>query len=107
MIVDEDQLSLAIGKKGQNVRLSSRLTGWKIDIFREGEVMKGVKTAISELCKLSGVGEQMARNLVEAGFIGLPVIAISDKDDLMQVPGIGEKSADELIQMARELTQQG
>ena len=104
VIVDEDQLSLAIGKKGQNVRLSSRLTGWKIDIFREGEVMKGVKTAISELCKLPGVGEQMARNLVEAGFIGLPVIAISDKDDLTQVPGIGDKSAEELIKMARELT---
>lgn len=104
VIVDEDQLSLAIGKKGQNVRLSSRLTGWKIDIFREGEVMKGVKTAITELCKLPGIGEQMAKNLVEAGFIGLPVIAISDKEDLEQVSGIGEKKAEELIKMARELT---
>lgn len=102
VIVDEDQLSLAIGKKGQNVRLSSRLTGWKIDIYREGEVLKGVKSAISDLAAIPGVGEKMARNLVEAGFIGLPVIAISDPADLMTVEGIGEKTAAELIRIARE-----
>lgn len=102
VIVDEDQLSLAIGKKGQNVRLSSRLTGWKIDIYREGEVLKGVKSAIAELSTLPGVGEKMARNLVEAGFNELPVIAISDPADLMAVDGIGEKTAAELIRLARE-----
>ncbi len=105
VIVDEDQLSLAIGKKGQNVRLSSRLTGWKIDIFREGEVLKGVKSAIASLSVLPGVGEKMARNLVEAGFTGLPVIAISDPSDLMQVDGIGQKTAEDLIKAARELTE--
>ncbi|MEA1927028.1 MAG: transcription termination factor NusA [Candidatus Auribacterota bacterium] len=105
VIVDEDQLSLAIGKKGQNVRLSSRLTGWKIDIFREGEVMKGVKGAVAELCKLPGVGERMARSLVEAGFVGLPVIAISEPEDLMEIEGIGEKTAGELIKIAREQVQ--
>ncbi|MDP8215345.1 MAG: transcription termination factor NusA [Candidatus Euphemobacter frigidus] len=102
VVVDEDQLSLTIGKKGQNVRLSSRLTGWKIDIFREGEVLKGVKSAITVLRALPGVGEKMARNLVEAGFTGLPVIAISDPADLTQVEGIGEKTAEELIKAARE-----
>lgn len=105
VIVDEDQLSLAIGKKGQNVRLSSRLTGWKIDIYREGEVLKGVKTAIAALTDIPGVGEKMARNLVEAGFVGLPVIAISDPADLMEVEGIGEKTAGELIRIAREASE--
>ncbi len=105
VIVDEDQLSLAIGKKGQNVRLSSRLTGWKIDIYREGEVLKGVKTAIAALTDIPGVGEKMARNLVEAGFVGLPVIAISDPADLMEVEGIGEKTAEELIRIARETSE--
>lgn len=105
VIVDEDQLSLAIGKKGQNVRLSSRLTGWRIDIFREGEVLKGVKNAIAALCKLPKVGEKMARSLVEAGFTGLPVIAIADPNDLMQIPGIGEKRAQKLIATAKELSQ--
>ncbi len=107
VIVDEDQLSLAIGRKGQNVRLSSRLTGWKLEIFREGEVLKGVKTAISSLSKLPKVGEKMAKSLVEAGFTGLPVIAIADPADLMQIPGIGEKKAAELIAAAQELVQQG
>lgn len=105
VIVDEDQLSLAIGKKGQNVRLSSRLTGWKVDIFREGEVLKGVKGAVAALCELSGVGEKMARSLVEAGFTDLSVIAISEPADLMQVEGIGEKTAEDLIKAAREKTE--
>lgn len=107
VLVDEDQLSLAIGKKGQNVRLSSRLTGWKIEIFREGEVLKGVKTAIAALCELPKVGEKIAKSLVEAGFTGLPVIAIADPADLMQIPGIGKKKAEELIAAARELTRPG
>ena len=102
VIVDEDQLSLAIGKKGQNVRLSSRLTGWKIDIFREGEVLKGVKGAVAVLGELPGVGEKMARNLVEAGFTDLPIIAISEPEDLMQVEGVGKKTAEELIKAAQE-----
>lgn len=106
VIVDEDQLSLAIGKKGQNVRLSSRLTGWKIDIFREGEVSKGVKDAIETLSLLPGVGKKMAQSLVEAGFTGLPVIAIADPSDLTQIPGIGDKKAEELIAAARKLTQE-
>ncbi len=102
VIVDEDQLSLAIGKKGQNVRLSSRLTGWKIDIFREGEVLKGVKGAVAVLGELPGVGEKMARNLVEAGFTDLPIIAISEPEDLMQVEGVGKKTAEDLIKAAQE-----
>jgi N utilization substance protein A len=102
VIVDEDQLALAIGKKGQNVRLSSRLTGWKIDIFREGEVLKGVKGAVAVLGELPGVGEKMARNLVEAGFTDLPIIAISEPEDLMQVEGVGKKTAEELIKAAQE-----
>ncbi|HDL63902.1 MAG TPA: transcription termination/antitermination protein NusA [Proteobacteria bacterium] len=102
VIVDEDQLSLAIGKKGQNVRLSSRLTGWKIDIFREGEVLKGVKGAVAVLGELPGVGEKMARNLVEAGFTDLSIIAISEPGDLMEVEGVGKKTAEELIKAAQE-----
>ena len=105
VIVDEDQLSLAIGKKGQNVRLSSRLTGWKIDIFREGEVLKGVKGAVAVLGELPGVGEKMARNLVEAGFTDLSIIAISEPEDLMQVEGVGQKTAEELIKAAQDRTE--
>ncbi|HOO77819.1 MAG TPA: transcription termination factor NusA [bacterium] len=102
VIVDEDQLSLAIGRKGQNVRLSSRLTGWQIDIYREGEVLKDVKDAIGALSRLPEVDTALARALVEAGFTGVPVLAISDKEDLLAVPGVDEETAERIIASARD-----
>jgi len=104
VIVDEDQLSLAIGRKGQNVRLSSRLTGWKVDIFQEGEVMKGMKDAIRGLLRLPVIEPGLARSLVEAGFVGIPVLAISESSDLLEVPGIDEGKAQEIIAAARAAT---
>ncbi len=106
VVVDEDQLSLAIGRKGQNVRLSSRLTGWKIDIFREGEILKGVKNAVSVLTVIPGVGEKLARSMVEAGFTDLAGIAIAEPDDLTQFVGVGPKKAADMIEKAREITRE-
>lgn len=106
VVVDEDQLSLAIGRKGQNVRLSSRLTGWKIDIFREGEILKGVKNAVSVLTTIPGVGEKLARSMVEAGFTDLAGIAIAEPDDLTQFAGVGPKKSADMIKQAREITRE-
>ncbi|MCX6348571.1 MAG: transcription termination factor NusA [Candidatus Aureabacteria bacterium] len=103
VVVDEDQLSLAIGKKGQNVRLASHLTGWKVDIFREGEISKGVKKAVGQFSALPEVGEEIAQKLVEAGFTGLAVLAIADPSDLAEIPGLDEVKAGAIITAAKEL----
>ena len=103
VVVDEDQLSLAIGKKGQNVRLSSRLTGWKVDIFREGEISKGVKTAVGQIAALPEVDEETAQKLVEAGFTDLAVLAIADPADLSEIPGLDEEKASAIIASAKKL----
>jgi N utilization substance protein A len=103
VVVDEDQLSLAIGKKGQNVRLSSRLTGWKVDIYREGEISKGVKKAVGQISALPDVDEETAQKLVEAGFTDLAVLAISDSADLAEIPGLDEEKASAIIASAKKL----
>jgi N utilization substance protein A len=65
IVVNDDQLSLAIGKKGQNVRLASRLTGWKIDIKSEAEVEKTSRKVIDDLMENLKVNEIMARVLFD------------------------------------------
>ncbi len=107
VIVDEDQLSLAIGRKGQNVRLSSRLTEWKVDIFQEGEVQKGMKDAVRRLCALPGMDAALAQKLVEAGFVGIPVLAISDPADLVGIAGIEEEKAREIVAAAQAVAGPG
>lgn len=114
--VDDDQLSLAIGKRGQNVRLASRLTGYNIDIrtkamLKEATTVKEAKKeevevkeeAGVDLSELPGVGEKTAENLKEAGFKDAGAIASASAEDLMKVKGVGEKTALKLIKEAKKL----
>lgn len=121
VIVDDDQLSLTIGKHGQNVRLASRLVEWELDVrTKSGELsqpketesieasIKGRKTeeAVSEkrfidLEELSGLGEKTIAVLKEAGFNCVQDIAKAEIDDLTEIKGIGEKKAGKLIEEAR------
>jgi N utilization substance protein A len=116
IIVDDDQLSLAIGKHGQNVRLASRLIGWELDIrTKTQEVEKKEEASKLEvkaelpaegkipLTELSGVGEKTLQLLEEAGFIGAEDIAASEKEKLMEIKGIGQKKAEKLIEDAKKL----
>lgn len=118
VIVENDQLSLAIGKHGQNVRLASRLIGWELDIRtketsgeaeqkKEKEEKKETKKEAKEpasLEKLPGVGEKTLINLKEAGFASLEDLLKADVQDLVKVKGIGEKKAQKIIEEARKLT---
>jgi len=101
--VGDDQLSLAIGKKGQNVRLAARLTGWKINV-RTSAQMKAQKSA-GELQDLPGVGMKLAWDLIQAGFNSMAGLASADVESLMSVPGIGEKKAKTLLETAKEKVQ--
>jgi N utilization substance protein A len=109
VIVDNDQLSLAIGKHGQNVRLASRLIGWELDIRAKlaavvSEVPKeeAIKEGVS-LDELSGVGEKTLANLKEGGFNTIEDIAKVKIEELTKIKGIGEKKAQKLIEEAKKL----
>ncbi len=100
VIVSEDQLSLAIGKKGQNVRLASKLVGWKLDIKsvaeKKAEVeaeMERMAEASRELASLPGIGPAIASRLLDAGFRSVEEVALASLDDLTSIEGIGEKTA--------------
>jgi N utilization substance protein A len=126
VIVDDDQLSLSIGKHGQNVRLAARLIGWELDIRtkaalaeaaqaqekkekevkvekKEKKVKKAKKEVVPSLAELPGVGEKTVIGLKEAGFKSLEDIAEAEVVGLTKVKGIGEKKAQKLIEEARKL----
>ena len=102
VFVPEDQLSLAIGKAGQNVRLAAKLTGWKIDVVGATLTVEGVKEGKS-LEDLEGVGEKTAESLRSAGFNTPEDVSNLTVGDLTKVEGIGEKTAEKILEAAKKL----
>jgi len=100
VIVPDEFLSVAIGKKGQNVRLASKLSGWHLDVKSEASYSEAMKSGYDSLMALQGVGIGLADALYEAGFYSAEEISKAGKEDLIQVRGIGEQKADELIALA-------
>ena len=100
VIVPDELLSVAIGKKGQNVRLASRLSGWHLDVKSETSYSEAMKSGYDSLMALQGVGIGLADALYEAGFYSAEEISKAGKEDLIQVRGIGEQKAVELIALA-------
>lgn len=103
VIVPDDQLSLAIGKRGQNVRLASKLTGWKIDVKTESKYSKSLKEGYLSLLRIPGVGEITANVLHEAGFTSAKEVAETSLEDLIQATGLSEKKAAAIIAAAQEM----
>ena len=100
VIVSDDQLSLSIGKKGQNVRLASKLVGWRLDIKSEAEKkaeveaeMERMAEASRELASLPGVGAATASLLLDAGFRSFEEVALASLEDLTSIEGIEEDTA--------------
>jgi N utilization substance protein A len=118
-IVDEDQLSLAIGRNGQNVRLASELTGWKIDLFSSREWMErgaeGVFAPLPgdepevdlQLSEIEGLPPATVAVLGEAGYKTLNDIIDLEKDDFLKLPGIAPSEADRIMAMIDSLTEEG
>jgi N utilization substance protein A len=100
VVVPDDQLSLAIGKRGQNVRLASKLSGWNLDVTSETNYNAALKEAYNSLLQLDGVGEATASNLYQQGFRSMGEVAEASVPDLMQVGGIGEEKAGKIIDSA-------
>jgi N utilization substance protein A len=124
VVVGDDQLSLAIGKRGQNARLAAKLVGWKVDIKSTTELQREAEAALSglmggearaeaaapvdeaaaleQLTALPGVGEKLAARLVSAGYAGLATLAEANPETLQAIEGIGPKSAEKILLAARE-----
>ncbi len=121
VIVEDEQLSLAIGKRGQNVRLASELIGAKIDIKSESDVKDEVADALArmlqsamgepapaataavDLTAIPGVGAKTAEKLAQAGFADLDALLGAGVEGLQQVEGIGRKTAETILAWAQEL----
>jgi N utilization substance protein A len=105
IITSEDQLSLAIGKRGQNARLTSKLTGWQVDIEAEHVVTKGfeekVAEAVESLAAIPGITREQADALVHAGLTRLEDLLLTDESDLSGIPQIGGQAA-AILKAARE-----
>jgi len=105
VVVPDDQLSLAIGKKGQNVRLASRVANWKLDVNGESEYNKELREGYKSLHMLPGVGDKLATALYEMGYRSAEDISKAEPADLAIIKGISDKKARDLIQGALDYVQ--
>jgi transcription termination/antitermination protein NusA len=102
VIVPDDQLSLAIGRKGQNVRLASRLTGWRIDVRSEAEAEEETRRARMSIGAIPGINDFAAELLYQAGFKSAEEISESELEDILDVEGISKEKAESLHKSAKE-----
>ncbi|HTV08874.1 MAG TPA: transcription termination factor NusA [Candidatus Aquilonibacter sp.] len=110
VIVDDTQLSLAIGKKGQNVRLAAKLLGWKIDIKSEEEKRQEVEqqmqamqgTPTTPIEQITALGDGMMEKLIAAGITTVEQLADMTEEELGEVQGIGEKSVEKIAAAVRD-----
>ena len=105
VIVPDDHLSIAIGKKGQNVRLASKLTQWHLDVISESRYSEAMQDGYNSLVSLPGVGISLADALYEKGFFSAEELSDASIKDLIQIRGIGEEKAVKLIEAAKIYTQ--
>ena len=107
VIVGDDELSLAIGRRGQNVRLASMLTGWKINIISKSKLQEKVKLAVQNLVQLDTVSEATAQMLVQMGIMSIVDLSGSTAEDIVKGIKIAEAEASKLIQSATAAVEAG
>jgi N utilization substance protein A len=93
LIVPDDKLSLAIGKKGQNVRLASQLSGWRIDIHSEGKVRELETRARASLAAVEGLGPEQVDALFKQGFRSATELSRASAEELAGLPSVGSTEA--------------
>ncbi len=104
LVVPDEKLSLAIGRKGQNVRLAAQLTGWKLDIISESKFKQMEEEAISALQQIDGVNEAIARSMYRLGFRALEELAEATEQELGAIPGLAGPDAATQIKESAEQT---
>lgn len=112
VVVPDHQLSLAIGRKGQNVRLANKLTGWKLDILSDSKAAAKTAEAIFNLMLIPGMTETMAQNIFQSGFGTFQSIAEAQPSDIMAIAGYeseekAKKLVDEAIALLKSFVEKG
>ncbi len=104
VVVADDQLSLAIGKGGQNARLAARLTGWKIDLVSKSEEKKRQEAERASRLEVERLelGEATTEKLISAGIETVQELVATPLEKLVEIPGIGEKTAEKVLVTAQE-----
>jgi N utilization substance protein A len=106
VLVREDQLSLAIGRKGQNVRLASKLCGWDIEIMTNEELEQQIERAVAGFMQIEGMTEELAQRLVEQGYLSYDDLSVIEPDDLAEMGGITEEQVNAIVEQAETLAEQ-
>jgi len=106
VLVREDQLSLAIGRRGQNVRLASKLSGWDIEIMTREELDESIERAVSGFSSLTGVDEGLSEKLVGEGFLSYDDLSIIEPDALMEMGDLTEEQVSEIVTQAETKAQE-
>jgi N utilization substance protein A len=106
VLVREDQLSLAIGKRGQNVRLASKLCTWDIEIMTQDELEQQIARAVQGFLKVEGVDEELANRLVGEGYLSYDDLSVIEPPDLMTMGWLTEEQVDAIVDQADVLAQE-
>ncbi len=106
VLVREDQLSLAIGKRGQNVRLASKLCGWDIEIMTQDELEKQIEKAVRGFSVIPGLTEELANVLVGEGYLSYDDLSVIEPDDLRTMGGLTAEQVATIVEQAELLAEQ-
>ena len=100
VLVREDQLSLAIGKFGQNVRLASKLVGWDINVMTQDLLDQQLDKSIEAFCVIPEVTAELAENLVSQGFFTFDDLSVIEPDQLAEIGGLSDEDCDKIVEYA-------
>lgn len=102
LVVPDEKLSLAIGRKGQNVRLASQLTGWKLDIISESKFKALEEEALAAFREIEGITDEISRAMYRLGFRALEEVAEADVAELQTIDGVGQAERGEQLRQSAE-----
>lgn len=102
VLVREDQLSLAIGKRGQNVRLASKLVGWDIEVMTRDELNEQLEKSVAAFSRVPHITEELAESLVSQGFFSFYDLSVIEPDQLQEMSGVNPEECEEIVAFADE-----
>ncbi|MGC6446916.1 MAG: transcription termination factor NusA [Rubripirellula sp.] len=106
VLVQEDQLSLAIGRRGQNVRLASKLCGWDIEIMTGRELEEQIERAVTAFSQIDGMTDEIAQSLVEQGYLSYDDLSVIEPDLFMEMSGLSEEQVDGIVNAAEQMAEE-